>query len=77
MTVLPLRHREASAPSVKLNGNDKQYRRLPAARLERMRAISKRTAKLLRQGWPPIEHGELLYDEQGLPKSTQGEAEDG
>ena len=37
-------------------------------RLRRMRVISKRCAKLLRQGGPPIDHGELLYDERGLPK---------
>ena len=37
-------------------------------RLRRMRAISKRCAELLRQGGPPIDHGELLYDERGLPK---------
>ena len=37
-------------------------------RLRKMRVISKRCAKLLRQGGPPIDHGELLYDERGLPK---------
>ena len=37
-------------------------------RLKRMRAISKRVAKLLRDGGPPIDHGDLLYDERGLPK---------
>ena len=39
-----------------------------AERLKRMRAISKRAAKLLREGGPPIDHGELLYDEDGLPR---------
>jgi len=38
------------------------------ARLKRMRAISDRCAKLLREGGPPIHHGDLLYDERGLPK---------
>ncbi len=37
-------------------------------RLQKMRAISKRVAKLLRDGGPPIDHGDLLYDERGLPK---------
>ena len=36
--------------------------------LKRMRAISKHAAKMLREGGPPIDHGELLYDEHGLPK---------
>ncbi len=39
-----------------------------AERLRRMRAISKRAAKLLRKGGPPIDHGEFLYDENGLPR---------
>lgn len=38
------------------------------ARLRRMRAISKRCAGLLREAGPPIDHADLLYDEQGLPK---------
>ena len=37
-------------------------------RLRKMRAISERCAKLLREGGPPIDHGEFLYDERGLPK---------
>ena len=40
----------------------------PAERLMRMRAISKRCAKRLREGGPPGDHGDLLYDERGLPK---------
>ena len=39
-----------------------------AERLKRMRAISKRAAKRLREAGPPIDHGEFLYDENGLPK---------
>ena len=39
-----------------------------AERLKRMRAISKRAAKRLRKSGPPIDHGEILYDEHGLPK---------
>ena len=37
-------------------------------RLRRMRATAKRCAELLREGGPPVDHGELLYDERGLPK---------
>ena len=38
------------------------------ARLRKMRAIASRCARLLREGGPPVDHGELLYDERGLPK---------
>ena len=38
------------------------------ARLRKMRAISVRCAKLLREGGPPVDHGDFLYDERGLPK---------
>ena len=39
------------------------------ARLRKMRAIAERCAKLVREGGPSaVEHGELLYDERGLPK---------
>ncbi len=37
-------------------------------RLQSMRAISQRTARLLRDGPSAVEHGDLLYDERGLPK---------
>ncbi len=37
-------------------------------RLRKMRAISERCAKLLREGGPPIDHGDFLYDDHGLPK---------
>ena len=37
-------------------------------RLRRMRAISKRVAKLPRRPGPSaVEHGDFLYDERGLP----------
>ena len=42
--------------------------RSASARLQRMRAIADRCAKLLREAGPPVDHGELLYDERGLPK---------
>ena len=35
---------------------------------QEMRAIAERCAKLMKPGPSAIEHGELLYDEQGLPK---------
>ena len=38
------------------------------ARLRKMRAISRRCAELLRDGGPAVDHGDLLYDERGLPK---------
>ncbi len=51
--------------------DDNQDTVTPAERLKRMRVISQRTAKLLREGGPPIDHGELLYDERGLPKQAE------
>ena len=37
-------------------------------RTQRLRAIRKRCARLLKSGGPSaIEHGDLLYDENGLP----------
>ena len=45
-----------------------QRQRSAEARLERMRVIAERCAALLREGGPPIDHGEFLYDERGLPK---------
>lgn len=38
------------------------------ARLKEMRAIARRCAELLREGGPPVDHGELLYDDRGLPR---------
>ena len=38
------------------------------ARLKAMRAIAKRCAKDLKPGPSAAEHGDLLYDERGLPK---------
>ena len=37
-------------------------------RLQRMRTISERCAKLLRDAGPPVDHSDFLYDERGLPK---------
>jgi len=43
-------------------------RRSAVTRLLEMREISQRCAKLVRAAGPPVDHGELLYDEQGLPR---------
>ena len=37
-------------------------------RIEEMRAVSQRTARMLRDGPSAVNHGDLLYDERGLPK---------
>ena len=39
-----------------------------AERLKRMRAISKHIAKHLHPGPSAVEHGDWLYDENGLPR---------
>ena len=38
------------------------------ARVEELIAIGRRCAKLVRPGPSSVEHGDLLYDERGLPK---------
>ena len=38
------------------------------ARLRKMRVIARRCSRLLREGGPPVDHGDLLYDDRGLPK---------
>ena len=38
------------------------------ARITKMRAVAERCADLLRDGPSAVEHGDLLYDERGLPK---------
>ncbi len=43
-------------------------RRDAAVRVEELLAIGKRCAKLLGPGPSAVEHGDLLYDDQGLPK---------
>jgi antitoxin VapB len=35
---------------------------------ERLAEIAERTAPLFKEPWRSIDHGELLYDEMGLPK---------
>jgi antitoxin VapB len=49
-----------------------QLRNYPKpSRLERMMAISNKTAALFKEPWKSIDHGEFLYDEKGLPKSDR------
>ena len=38
------------------------------ARVQELRAIAERCAKLLGPGPSAVEHGDVLYDERGLPK---------
>ena len=38
------------------------------ARIRRLRAVAERCARLLGPGPPAAEHGEVLYDERGLPR---------
>ena len=45
-----------------------QRERSVETRIRRLRAIRKRCARLLKSGGPSaVEHGDLLYDENGLP----------
>ena len=43
-------------------------RRGADARLREMRAIAERCSQLMGPGTPSIDHGDMLYDERGLPK---------
>ena len=45
-----------------------RYARGVQERLAKMRDIAERCAKLLGPGPSAVEHGDLLYDEVGLPK---------
>ena len=38
------------------------------ARMQKLRAIAERCAKLLGPGPSAVEHGDVLYDDKGLPK---------
>ena len=44
------------------------YSALREKRLRDMRAISERCARLLKPGPSVIEHGDVLYDDRGLPR---------
>ena len=45
-----------------------RHRPGPQTLARELRAIGKRCASLLGPGPSAVEHGELLYDERGLPK---------
>lgn len=45
-----------------------QRRRSMEARAGELRAIAERCAKLMGPGLPSVEHGDMLYDDQGLPR---------
>ena len=48
--------------------NEETHQLAIEARIRRLRAIRKRCARLLKAGGPSaVEHGDLLYDENGLP----------
>ena len=48
--------------------NEETHQLAIEARIRRLRAIRKRCARLLKSGGPSaVEHGDLLYDENGLP----------
>ena len=48
---------------------ERERRRRDADELmEKMRAIGERCAKLIEPGFASTDHGEMLYDERGLPK---------
>ena len=44
-----------------------QHARSVDVRLQRMRATAERCARLLAPGPSAVQHGEVLYDERGLP----------
>ena len=45
-----------------------RHARSVEARRKKIRAIAERCARDLRPGPSAVEHGDLLYDERGLPK---------
>ncbi len=45
-----------------------QRTRSVQARAEKLRTIAERCAKLMGPGPSSVEHGDMLYDERGLPK---------
>jgi antitoxin VapB len=38
------------------------------AKVERLMAIARKMAPLMKEPWKSTDHGELLYDEKGLPR---------
>ena len=47
---------------------DRVRRERGAGLAERLRAISRDAAPRFKEPWRSIDHGELLYDERGLPR---------
>lgn len=45
-----------------------KHERSVEARVQEMRAIAERCAKLMGPGPLAVDHGDVLYDERGLPK---------
>ena len=45
-----------------------KHERSVEERVRELHAIGQRTARMLRDGPSAVEHGDLLYDERGLPK---------
>ena len=45
-----------------------RHERSVEVRIQRLRATATRCAKLLGPGPSAVEHGDVLYDERGLPK---------
>ena len=45
-----------------------KHERSVEARVQEMRAIAERCAKLMGPGPSAVEHGDVLYDERGLPR---------
>lgn len=46
-------------------------RRPDTGRLERMTAIALDAASRFKEPWKSIDHGDLLYDDKGLPRSDR------
>ncbi len=61
---------KTGAITVALQERLEREKRLRGAdvRAQKMRAIAERCAKLLGPGPSAVEHGDMLYDERGLPK---------
>ncbi|MCY4382948.1 MAG: type II toxin-antitoxin system VapB family antitoxin [Nitrospinae bacterium] len=61
---------KTGAITVALRERLEREKRLRGAdvRAQKMRAIAERCAKLLGPGPSAVEHGDMLYDERGLPK---------
>ena len=45
-----------------------KHERSVEARVKQIRAVAERCARNLKPGPSAVEHGDLLYDERGLPK---------